>query len=178
MTPTKQPEWKCVLNLGDVDPIEHGGYFIFVDQTGVHAPKALKLFRLDDQKSEWTVYRFVIEPCTLQNGVLSDNPFHPECAAWFAGTEEERKERPQDTTYLKNISDFAGIESNQLAEMFCSEKLYDRARAWEMVGDYHGFEEIDDDSIGTYTYHKHGGMLQLASKVRKWLREIKESDVS
>ena len=37
---TKQPKWKFIANLGDTHPITYGGYFIFIDETGVYPPEA------------------------------------------------------------------------------------------------------------------------------------------
>jgi hypothetical protein len=36
---TQQPEWKCVGHIGDVDPIAHGGGFVYIDTTGVYGPE-------------------------------------------------------------------------------------------------------------------------------------------
>ena len=33
---TNQPDWECIGQLGDADPIEHGGYWILRDKTGVY----------------------------------------------------------------------------------------------------------------------------------------------
>lgn len=34
--PTQQPQWKCIGHIGDVDPIAHGGAFVYIDETGVY----------------------------------------------------------------------------------------------------------------------------------------------
>lgn len=154
---SQQPIWKCIANLGDTNPIEYGGYFVFEDQTGVYPPEAEVLIEPSDDdirrhednpqyiagQLEWTVYRFILEPCTYQNGILSDNEFHPDKSAWFAKTEEERKERPQDNTYLKNISNQFDESVEEFAKKFTSEDVLDRAWAWKEVGIYHGFDELD-----------------------------------
>lgn len=36
---TKQPVWKFKGHCGDVDPIAHGGGFVYEDATGVYAPE-------------------------------------------------------------------------------------------------------------------------------------------
>jgi hypothetical protein len=36
---TKQPKWKIVGHVGDVDPISYGGGFVFVDETGIYSPE-------------------------------------------------------------------------------------------------------------------------------------------
>lgn len=147
MTTTNQPDWKCVANLGDRNPIDNGGYFVYVDQTGVYPPEAEWLEEpedyLDNVFAMWTVYRFTLEPCTFVNGILSDNPFHPGHPAWFAKPESERTKRPQDTTYLKNICDCNSISMGDLVRLFCSEDPIERAIAWRAVGIYHGFDELD-----------------------------------
>jgi hypothetical protein len=189
---TPQPKWKLVAQLGDVHPIDHGGYFVYVDEAGVYDPEVELLIPPEDWQVEaddrardkaerqlvknyektvardatneeidtlikehldfksqlkWRVYRFVLEPCTYINGILSDNKYHPSKAAWFAKPESERKARPQDTTYLKNIADFVGITVDELAAEFTAgsntEGLIKRALAWRAVGEYHGFENLD-----------------------------------
>lgn len=138
-----QPIWKRVANLGDASPLEHGGYFVYEDQTGVYAPEAEYFQPNEDEDDDApvNVYRFVLEPCTYIDGVLSDNPYHPSHAAWFAGSDE--RARPQDTTYLSNICRCCDISEEELIALFCSDSSTDRAWAWRMVGDYHGFDNLD-----------------------------------
>ena len=83
---TAQPVWKLLANIGDVHPIEYGGYFVFVDETGVYPPEAELLISpdSDDAPEGWVAYRFILDPCTYVDGILSDNHFHPELPAWFA----------------------------------------------------------------------------------------------
>lgn len=133
---TRQPQWKCIARLGDADPVSYGGYFVYIDETGVYPPKAEKLFEpsddqdLDDPKARWTVYRFILEPCTFEDGVLSDNPYHRGFPVWFADK-------------LAGIAAFVGQTELQLITSFCSVDPVDRAFAWQAVGDYHGYENLD-----------------------------------
>jgi len=140
-----QPQWKFVAQLGDVDPIEHGGYFIFVDETGVYAPEAelLEVIEEGDEIS-WEVRRFILEPCTYIDGILSDNKFHPQYPAWFATPEPEKAKRPQDTTYLSNIASCQGLAVEELIKQFCSTDPIQRAWAYRAVGEYHGFANLDE----------------------------------
>ena len=138
-----QPAWECIAQLGDKNPIDHGGYWILRDTTGVYTEEAELLLVPDDEDGRYTIYRFTLDRCTFINGVLSDNKFHRDHAAWWAKPEAERNARPQDTTYLKNIADFIGIEVEELAEHFCSDDALKRAAAYRAVGDYHGFENLD-----------------------------------
>lgn len=142
---SQQPVWKLAAQLGDVHPIDYGGYFVFVDETGVYPPEAEYLDSPDDDNGEWRAYRFRLEPCTFIDGILSDNRFHPESPAWFATPESERASRPQDTTYLADLADFAGLPVETLAAMFTGSGfgIEVQAEAWRLVGLYHGFENLD-----------------------------------
>lgn len=140
---TKQPKWKLLANLGDSHPIDYGGYFVYVDETGVYAPEAELLISPDSDDGAWEVYRWSLDRCTYQNGILSDNKFHPDKAAWFAKPESKRAERPQDTTYLSNVAECNDITEAELIEAFCSEDPLKLAFAYREVGEYHGFNNFD-----------------------------------
>ena len=140
MSDTKQPVWKLIANLGDVNPLEHGGYFVYVDETGVYEAEAELLITDENESSpeyEYTAYRFILERCTLINGILSANKFHPDCMAWFGYRD---KDRPQDSD-LNDVAKFADMPD--IAELLCSENPVDRARAYQVIGDYHGWDNLD-----------------------------------
>jgi hypothetical protein len=136
-----QPKWKLLANLGDVNPIEYGGYFVYVDETGAYPPEAEWLEA--DEDGTWTVYRFILDRCTHVNGILSNNPYHPDHPVWFAKPESERAARPQDNTYLKDAADCCGTDPDELAKLFCSADPLERAEAYRVVGLYHGFANLD-----------------------------------
>lgn len=142
---TNQPKWKFIANLGDADPIEYGGYFVKVDITGVYHPEVEVLIEPGEGAEEqvWKVYRFILEACTFENGILSDNQFRPECYVWFAKPESEKVKRPQDTTYLSGICEFMGVKADELIKQFCSDDPLERALAWRNVGEYHGWDNLD-----------------------------------
>jgi hypothetical protein len=140
---SSQPKWVLLANLGDVNPVDYGGFFVYRDETGVYPEEAELLEAPDDDSGTWEVRRVVLERCTYVNGVLSDNKFHPDFPAWFAEPESERAERPQDTTYLRNVAECCGVEVEALIEMFCSADPVERAQAYRMVGDYHGWDNLD-----------------------------------
>ena len=138
-----QPKWKFIANLGDVNPLDHGGYFVFEDESGVYPPEAELLEAPEDDGGEYVVYRFALEPCTFIDGVLSDNRFHPDFPAWFAKPEAQRADRPQDTTYLSNVARCSGTTLEELVALFTSTDPCKRAIAWREIGMYHGFENLD-----------------------------------
>lgn len=145
---TTQPSYEYLANLGDANPLDHGGCFIYRDTTGIYPP-VMELLEVpcddeeDNPRATYTVYRVELEPCTYANGVLSDNPAHPEHAAWFAQPEHERSKRPQDTTYLANVASTMGVEVLELIDGFTSADPLQRAHAWRAVLDYHGWENGD-----------------------------------
>lgn len=135
--PTNQPEWKFVANYGDANPLDHGGKFLFIDETGVYPPE-LEIVEPtgsedsdgDFENYEWEVHRFRLERCTYVNGVLSNNQFHQDHPAWFA-------------------SDLAGVVSccdttvEKLIQQLTSDDPKDRAVAYlDLIG-YHGPYEFD-----------------------------------
>lgn len=129
---TNQPKWKLVAQLGDVHPIDYGGYFVYEDETGVYAPEVEFLVAPDDDSGEWTAYRFSLEPCTFINGVLSDNKFHPDKPAWFAdkiGKVAECSGQPDIDAFISSLT---------------GDNIEDKAWAWRAIGEYHGFENLDN----------------------------------
>ena len=129
---TKQPAWKRIANLGDVNPIDYGGYFVYVDTTGVYPPEAEVLISpdSDDAPEGWTVYRFILDQCTFVDGVLSDNSFHPELPAWWADE-------------LPRLAAYNGQTELRLVTDFCSDDPIARAWAYRSLGDYYGYHELD-----------------------------------
>lgn len=123
---TAQPKWKLVAQMGDVNPMDYGGFFVYVDETGVYAPEAESLEL--NEGGKYTAHRFTLEPCTYIDGVLSDNPYHPKSAAWFADD-------------IEKIQACTGIDG--LVALFCSQDPIERATAWRAVAEYSGLENLD-----------------------------------
>ena len=126
-----QPKWKCVGNLGDKNPVDHGGLLVFVDETGVYPPEVEKIEPPCDGEKRWEVRRVVLDPCTYVNGVLSDNKFHPNHPAWFADD-------------LDSVCSSMDVERDELIRLFCSDEPMERAEAWRCVLDQHGWANVDD----------------------------------
>lgn len=154
---SQQPIWKCVGNIGDNSPLEYGGLFVFVDETGVYPPE-MELIEViggerEDEYNEhgelitegnekWEIRRVVLKNCYFENGILSDNQFHKDHAVWFFKTEQQRKERPRDSDHL-SICRSIGMDEMEFINLFLSSDPIDRACGWQIVGDYHGWENLD-----------------------------------
>jgi hypothetical protein len=136
---TQQPIWKLVAQLGDVNPVDYGGCFVYTDETGVYAPEMEILESPDDDDAPegWTVYRVMLEPCTYQDGVLSDNKYHPTYPVWFADK-------------IADVARSCGIDELNLLAQFTSPDAIERAWAYRAVGEYFGFYEFDQYPL---TFH-------------------------
>jgi len=145
VTATNQPVWDLYANYGDVNPLDHGGYFVFVDTTGVYQPEAVHY-----QAETRTVHRFILEPCTYVNSVLSDNPSHPEISAWFADN-------------LQAPADFGGYSVADLIADFVGDELSERAMAWHLIGEYYGFDNLDHSPYAFET------KKEAATQIAKWM---------
>lgn len=145
--PTTQPIWKLVANLGDTHPITYGGHFVYIDETGVYLLEAEVLIEppddrreLKDNRNQWTVYRYNLELCTFENGILSDNKFHKDSEVWFSDS-------------LESIAGNIGTSKEELIAQFTSSDPIQRANAWHAVGEYHGFDNLDSYPL-TLTYRE------------------------
>lgn len=134
--PTAQPIWKFLANLGDADPIGDGGLFVYVDETGVYPPEMERCEPMLGGRIE--IRRVVLEPCTFQGGVLSDNKFHPQLAAWFAWND-----RGNGDSDLQRMANTMGRTVDEYVALFTSENPVERATAWRDVGDYFGWDNLD-----------------------------------
>jgi hypothetical protein len=129
---SEQPQWELIANLGDVNPVDHGGFFVYCDVTGQYECEVEILEAPEDEEAPegWTVYRFSLDRCTFTDGVLSDNPFHPEIEAWFADR-------------LDGVASFVGQEFHSLVRDLCSDDPIRRANAYRAIVDYFGPFEFD-----------------------------------
>jgi hypothetical protein len=127
---SKQPKWQLIANLGDVSPFDYGGYFVYRNTTGVYPEDAELLEGPCEGDREYTVYRFCLDRCTFVDGVLSDNPFHPECPAWFADN-------------IAGVASCVGKDPAELIAGLCSADPVERAHAYRDIGSYHGWENLD-----------------------------------
>lgn len=122
---------KLLANLGDVNPIDYGGVFVY--QTGEKTGEIEVLHPYGDDRMgnaiQWTVHRFEIPQCTLINGVLSDNPFHPDLPAWFA-------EKTAEISGMYELED-------KLENLLCHDDIVQRAIGYQYLYEWFGLVNFD-----------------------------------
>ncbi len=132
-----QPKWKLAANLGDTDPAEHGGFLVWVDETGVYPPEmsVYEPFHLPDERNEtlyWTVHELTLDRCTFVNGHLSDNIYRPEeVEAWFWRS-------------IPSVADSAGVSMTEVIRLLCSDDPVELADGYLSLGFHHGWHEFDN----------------------------------
>ena len=137
---TNQPVWKLLANLGDVNPVDHGGLFVYQDLTGVYPEECEKLVSPDDDNGTWYMYRFILDRLELHGKT---------CLVPFGFTTRTDLPYPIETysewfnSDLASVASFIGSDVITLRNQFCSSDPLERARAYEAIGDYHGFENLD-----------------------------------
>lgn len=150
-----QPSWRLVANLGDANPLEHGGYFVYQDTTGRYAPQAEVLMLNgdgddyaegdplygDDEAigSTYTVWRFDLDWLRLVDGFLVPEAY--DHLTWDAHPLESYAEWFDED--LAAVASCMGCDVDDLHRMFCSEDVLERAEAYRMVGDHHGWDNLD-----------------------------------
>ncbi len=129
---TQQPKWKFVANLGDVNPIQNGGLFVYIDETGVYDPEMTKICPIDNEtgKCECEIRRVILEKCTFENGILSDNKYHKDKPAWFS-------------TGINSVPRFGGYITATFIGYLTGDDIINRAIAWQLIGDYFGWDNLD-----------------------------------
>jgi len=126
-----QPKWRLIANIGDEDALDYGAILVWVDDTGVYPPEVECFDPEVEPGQKVEVFRFVLEPCTYIDGILSDNPFHPGFAAWFADG-------------LKGTAETCGATEAEFIEALTGTDIIAKARAWHDIGSVHGFRNLDD----------------------------------
>ena len=141
--PTRQPTWKLIRNLGDKNPFDHGGYFIYQDETGVYPEEGEYLVEPEEEGGVYTIYRFTVDKLkvvvheeTHISYLVSDqyesgwsHPLH-RYDEWFH----------ED---LHKVAEVHGLDYKDLRDLFCSDDPLMRAEGYRAIGDYHGFLNLD-----------------------------------
>ena len=115
-----------LANLGDVNPLDHGGFLVRSDGEIVDIHP-----RDEDNKIE--VHRFDNTLCyPIEGGGVSDNEFHKYHHAWFSDG-------------LDDVANSADHEN--IAEDLCSEDPVVRAGAYRSIVGHRGINNFDQYPI-------------------------------
>lgn len=131
---TKKLGFRCLAQLGDVNPLDYGGCWILQYLTGNYAPDMEILIIPEEEEGEkpqkYLTYRFPLEQCFFENGILSDNKFHKDFPAWFADN-------------LEDVASSCGVPHEDLVNQLCSDDPIERGQAYSSLVGYFGYEEFD-----------------------------------
>lgn len=132
---TQQPEWELVGTIGDRNPVEYGGGYIFRDKTGVYQPEVeyiepMEYAPEDGSGTGITVNRVVLEKHTYIDGILSDNKYHPDKPVWYADK-------------LDSVCRCCDCDRDEIIGQLCSEDPVARAWAYETLASHFGWHEFD-----------------------------------
>lgn len=123
-----------LANLGDANPLEHGGYFVAQN-------RAFLLEVLAENK--WELYTVSLDRCEL-------SPLYGLIPHGFSAMADNNELTHELSCYAEWFNDsvpqmasFMGMDPEELKAMFCSEDPIKLASAYRAIGDYHGWNELD-----------------------------------
>lgn len=144
---TRQPEWKFIANLGDRDPVNHGGLFLYEDATGVYPAEMERLERENDRDdSKFQVHRVVLDRCKEVQSER-DKPYlvsHDYDPSWPHPLPQYEEWFAED---LAKVADSMDTTESELRDQLCSADSKERANAYRCILDYHGWENEDSDPL-------------------------------
>lgn len=130
-----QPIWEFLRNLGDEDPLEHGGFFVYRDKTGAYAEEIEHLTPMIDRS--FLVYRTPIDRLKLVDGYLVPLRYRPEWRHPLEQYDEWFHEK------LDEVAHSIGSTKEELETDFTSPDPIRRAWAYQAVGEHFGWENFD-----------------------------------
>lgn len=107
---------KVIGSLGDVNPLEHGGLIVTADE-GNERFQGHKI-QVSEENDEWTVYTF-------------DLDYVSNCSAEWFGRD------------LPSVCAYVDMDLKEMCSAFRSSNILERAQAYEAVGDYFGYLNLD-----------------------------------
>lgn len=148
---TTQPVWKFLANLGDANPLEYGGYFVFEDSTGVYEAEAEWYDPEDGQCYRFSLDQFV----NTEYGLISSHIWDTHLRMMAGDKLPYHKTLPYPITdyanrewFIKYLPDmqsaFAEDSGINLVDKLCSNNPLDRAFVYREVGEYWGFDNLDN----------------------------------
>ena len=144
---TKQPVWKKIGTVGDVNPLDYDGGFIYEDETGVYPPE-LEYIQAQsesnaDESGPWEVYRWSLDRCET---VTADGKTLLVPFGFSARMDLPHPITDYDEWFNSDLESAAASMSRNVDEFradLCTENLNMRAAAYLDLALYHGFENFD-----------------------------------
>lgn len=158
---TKQPKWKHVGSIGDVNFVQHDGGPVFVDETGVYDPELEYVQNMPE--GDAYVYRIVLDALKLSptGRLIPANfdetwPYPVEhYTEWFDAT-------------IGTVAESVGLPREEFISALVSENPMARAQAYAELAHYHGWENFDSYPLhfkneaeleARYANHPHVGQI-------------------
>ena len=141
-----QPIWKYLDNIGDENPIENGGFFIFEDTTGVYAPEAEVWDEIDG-----LAYRFSLDQLVYVH-VETEGEKHDKLMTkriWDMVNNGERLPYPAltydewFTDTVLQLDDQQTLGDTSIVSLLTSKSSIERAIGYREIGLYWGYENLD-----------------------------------
>jgi len=130
-----QPIWAFLRNLSQEDPLEQGGYFIYVDETGAYPEEMERLVPMIDRG--FLVYRTPLDRLKMVDGYLVPLRYRPEWPHPVERYDEWFHEK------MDEVAHSIGSTKEELETDFTSPDPIRRAWAYQAVGDHFGWENFD-----------------------------------
>jgi len=133
---TKQPKWKQVGTIGDINFVQHDGGPVFVDETGVYCPELEYVQNMPE--GDAYVYRICLDPLKLSPaGKLIPANFDE---TWPYPVEHYTEWFDRD---IDRVAGSIGIDRAEFVSALISDNPMARASAYEALAQYHGWENFD-----------------------------------
>lgn len=150
---TNQPAWFCVANLGDANPLEHGGKFLMIDRRGYYDPE---LWAWEPERKK--LYTIILERCHKIGDEVGDNVFHSNHVAWFGSAD-----------HIGRVCSSCGWDYNIFVDALICRNPIEKARAFYDMAMHYGFENFDGDPQ-TYS------IPEARKLINRLMRQIVKAD--
>lgn len=145
-------QWKFIGFI--VNPDEESVFAsIFVDTTGVHSEE-MEVYVTFEDVDRVLCYRFPIQRCVIENGILLDSDKGDGLKAWFSDNISKT------AFHLKEDPDF-------FLKGFTSRDVKQRALAYLRLGNYLGYEKFDEYPEIITVEEKESLVAQLLQKLQE-----------
>jgi hypothetical protein len=150
-----------IATYGDVDFLKYGGQLLLPNRDEIGNPY-LEVIEppTENLDTTWVIYRFDVD--RLKKVIVKRTyhlvPFGYEPATW---PHPVRMYNEWFVDSLPNVAESMDCPEEELITDLCSEKPEERARAYIMLGEYHGWENFDSYPLHLSEHEAHERYGQL-----------------